>query len=255
MNPVRPAWATDTGLAQRLWVFALFAFAPMLPGYRGVRIPLYVLAIALFAGCAWTTPPTTVHQPMSARPAPARDYYVNAGAIYQPDTARLALFQDIRARWVGDTITVILEEKTSASKKSSSAATRNGSTEISVPVWSELPGSLEGLGVEASSDIEFSGKGDAASNNVFTGRLAVTVIEVLENGNVLVSGEKQVTINRGTEYIRFSGVVNPAYIRPDNSVSSTRVADARLEYRGTGHIDEASTMGWLSRLFMSVSPF
>ena len=81
------------------------------------------------------------------------------------------------------------------------------------------------------------------------------MIEVLENGNLLVSGEKQVTINQGTEFIRFSGVINPAYIRPNNSVSSTRVADARLEYRSTGYVSEAQTMGWLSRLFMSVSPF
>ncbi len=84
--------------------------------------------------------------------------------------------------------------------------------------------------------------------------MAVTVIEVLENGNLLVSGEKQVTINQGTEFIRFSGVINPAYILPNNSVSSTRVAD-RLEYRSTGYISETQTMGWLSRLFMSVSPF
>jgi flagellar L-ring protein FlgH len=255
MNPRSFPRANDASFAERVRVFALFAFAPMLPGYRGVRLPLWVLAVALFSGCAWNTPPATVHQPMTARPAPPPDRYAHPGAIYQPDTARLALFQDIRARWVGDTITIVLEEKTSASKKSSSAATRNGSTELSIPVWNELPGAIDGIGVEASSSTEFEGEGDAASNNAFTGRLAVTVIEVYENGNLLVSGEKQVTINRGTEYIRFSGVVNPSYIRPDNSVSSTRVADARLEYRGTGYIDEAQTMGWLSRLFLTVSPF
>jgi flagellar L-ring protein FlgH len=243
-------------LAQRAWVLGLFTFAPMLPGYRGVRIPLAALVAALLAGCAWNTPPATVHQPMTARPVPPHEVYANAGSIYQPDTARLALFQDIRARWVGDTITILLEEKTSASKKSSAGASRNGSTQISIPVYNKLPGAgLENTAVEASSSIDFEGKGDAASNNAFSGKLAVTVIEVYENGNLLVSGEKQVTINRGTEFIRFSGVVNPAYIRPDNSVSSTRVADARLEYRGTGYVDEASTMGWLSRLFMTVSPF
>jgi flagellar L-ring protein precursor FlgH len=211
---------------------------------------------ALAAGCAWNTPPATVHQPMTARPAPAREAYVNAGSIYQPDTARLALFQDRRARFVGDTITVRLEEKTSASKKSSGTANRTGSTKLEVPTYDGLPlQGLRGTELDASSEVGFSGKGDAASNNAFTGNLAVTVIEVFENGNLLVSGEKQVTINQGTEYIRFSGVVNPTYIRPDNSVSSTRVADARIEYRGTGYISEAQTMGWLSRFFMSVSPF
>ena len=243
-----------TSLAERAWVFLVFALRPLLPGYRGLRLPLATLAVALLAGCAWNTPPATVHQPMTARPAPPRDAYANAGSIYQSDTARLALFQDVRARWVGDTITIVLEEKTSASKKTSGAASRTGSTELAIPTWSHLPGNMN-QAIDANSNTEFEGSGNAASNNAFTGRLGVTVIEVLENGNLLVSGEKQVTINTGTEYIRFSGVVNPAFIRPDNSVSSLRVADARLEYRGTGYMDEATTMGWLSRLFMSVSPF
>jgi flagellar L-ring protein precursor FlgH len=252
----RSTHASHPSLAQRCGVLLVFALAPRLPGYRGVRIPLYALAVALFAGCAWNTPPATTHQPMTARPAPLPERTSNPGAIYQPETARLALFQDTRARWVGDTITIVLEEKNTASKKSSGTADRKGSTKLSVPTYSKLPGGgLQGIEVEASANTTFEGKGDAASNNAFTGRLAVTVIEVYENGNLLVSGEKQVTINQGTEFIRFSGVVNPAYIRPDNSVSSTRVADARLEYRGTGIASEAQTMGWLSRLFMSVSPF
>ena len=114
---------------------------------------------------------------------------------------------------------------------------------------------IEGANVEASSGTKFAGSGDASSNNLFTGNLAVTVIEVFSNGNFLVSGEKQVTINQGTEFIRFSGVVNPIFISSTNTVSSTKVADARIEYRGNGYIDEAQTMGWLSRAFMTVWPF
>jgi flagellar L-ring protein precursor FlgH len=240
----------------RVWVLVLFTVGPLLPGYRGVRVPPAVLVVALFAGCAWNTPPATVHQPMTARAAPPGNTYPNAGAIYQPDTARLALFADNRARWVGDTITIVLQENTSASKKSSGAANRTGNTNLEIPVYTGLPlQGLQGTTAEASSDVAFQGNGNAASNNAFTGQMAVTVVEVLENGNLLVSGEKQVTINQGTEFIRFSGVINPAYILPNNSVSSTRVADARLEYRSTGYISEAQTMGWLSRLFMSVSPF
>lgn len=241
----------------RVWVLMLFAVAPLLPGYRGVRIPLAALIAALFAGCAWNTPPATVHQPMTARAAPPARDYPNAGAIYQPDTARLALFADNRARWVGDTITIVLQENTSASKRSSGASNRTGTTNLEIPIYSNnLPlAALQGTTIEASTGVTFQGNGNAASNNAFTGQMAVTVVEVLENGNLLVSGEKQVTINQGTEFIRFSGVINPAYVLPNNSVSSTRVADARLEYRSTGYISEAQTMGWLSRLFMSVSPF
>jgi flagellar L-ring protein FlgH len=78
---------------------------------------------------------------------------------------------------------------------------------------------------------------------------------VLNNGNLLVSGEKQVGINQGAEFVRFSGIVNPTTITAANSVSSTKVADARIEYKGSGYIDEAQTMGWLGRIFMSILPF
>jgi flagellar L-ring protein precursor FlgH len=210
----------------------------------------------LVSGCAWNTPPATTHQPMTARPAPRQDLIVNAGSIYQPDTGRLVLYEDRRSRLVGDTIVIVIEENTSASKKSTGAASRSGDTELNVPTVSGVPfKTFQGMNIEATSDQSFEGKGNASSDNVFRGNLAVTVTEVLENGNLLVSGEKQVTINQGTEYIRFSGVINPVYIQANNTVSSTRVADARVEYRGTGYISEAQTMGWLSRFFMSVWPF
>jgi len=250
-----PSYGVPT-LWSRVSLLAMFAVAPRLPGYRGLRLPLVVLAAALFAGCAWYTPPTTVHQPMTQRPKPMQDPIVNTGAIFQPDQARLALFSDRRARFVGDTITVLIEERTSASKKSSASATRESSIDLPAPTISGFPGkALQDFNLSATTSNEFEGEGDAASNNLFNGSLSVTVIEVLENGNLLVSGEKQVTINRGTEFIRFSGVVNPINITPTNTVSSTRVADARIEYRGTGYVAESQTMGWLSRFFMSVYPF
>lgn len=90
---------------------------------------------------------------------------------------------------------------------------------------------------------------------MFTGAIAVTVIDVLPNGNLLVAGEKQIGINQGSEFIRVSGVVNPTFILAGNVVSSNTVADARIEYRGSGYIDEAQTMGWLARFLQSAMPF
>jgi len=217
---------------------------------------LSLAALLVLAGCDTLTPPATVHQPMTARPAPQKDVAVNQGGIYQPDHAKLSLYEDRRAFFVGDTITIVIEEKTSASKKSSGNATRNGSTGLTIPTVSGFPmKSLQGADIEATSSQKFSGSGDASSNNLLSGNLAVTVIEVYPNGNLLVSGEKQVTINQGTEFIRFSGVVNPVSVTSTNTVSSTRVADARIEYRGNGYISEAQTMGWLSRVFMNIWPF
>lgn len=244
-------------LARNIALLGLFFVAPRLPGYRGFRLPLAVVATALFAGCAWNTPATTVHQPMTTRPPVQREQVVNSGAIYQPDHARVTLFEDRRARLIGDTITVVIEEKTTASKKSSGNASRKSSIDAGLPTVAGFPGAklLRKLDVEASTNNKFEGSGDAASNNLFNGNLTVTVIETLENGNLIVSGEKQVTINRGTEFIRFSGVVNPLNITPTNTVSSTKVADARIEYSGTGYVSESQTMGWLQRFFLTVAPF
>ena len=114
---------------------------------------------------------------------------------------------------------------------------------------------LQGITVEGSGSTSFEGKGDTAADNAFTGTITVTVIEELLNGNLVVSGEKQIGINRNSETIRLSGVVNPTTILAGNTVSSTQIADARIEYRGSGAIDSAQAMGWLARFFLSVLPF
>ncbi|MBI1397799.1 MAG: flagellar biosynthesis protein FlgH [Betaproteobacteria bacterium] len=216
---------------------------------------LAVLAMVA-SGCSLTTPSTSVHQPMSVRPPPTPVVSQENGSIFQPGTARLALWEDRRARNVGDTLMIVLEERTNASKTSSTKAARKGSTSLGIPTITRVPGaSLQGVDVSASSDSSFDGSGNSAATNVFTGNVSVTVIEVYPNGNLLVSGEKQVAINKGVEYIRFSGVVNPVNITSTNTVSSTRVADARIEYKGRGYIDEAQNMGFLQRLFLSISPF
>ena len=215
---------------------------------------LAVLAALSISACT-TVPPTNVHQPMTARPAPRQETAAASGSIYQAGTSR-TLFEDRRARYVGDTMTILITETTSASTKSNTTANRSTSISASVPTISGLPGkSLQGLDLSASSANSLAGKGDAAANNVFTGSITVTVIEVLPNGNLQVSGEKQVSIGAGTEFIRLSGIVNPYFISTANTISSTNVADARIEYKESGVISEAQIMGWLARFFMSVLPF
>ena len=153
-------------------------------------------------------------------------------------------------------MTIGIAETTSASTKSNTKASRSGSISASVPMVNGLPGkSFQGLSLEASSSNSLDGKGAAGANNVFTGNITVTVIEVLSYGNVRVSGEKQVSIGAGTEYIRLSGIVNPYFINSANTISSSQVADARIEYKESGVISEAQVMGWLARFFLSVLPF
>ncbi len=212
------------------------------------------LLLAL-CGCA-ALQPSIVRTPVSARAEPPPSPRAQNGAIFQANASHLALFEDRRARFVGDTLTISIVEKTSASKKSSSTANREAGDSFAVPTLANLPGKgILGASLSASANNKFTGKGESASNNDFTGTLAVTVIEILPNGNLLVAGEKQFAINQGTEFLRFAGVVNPNTITSGNVVNSTQVADARIEYRGNGYIDEAQTMGWLARFFMSVLPF
>lgn len=231
------------------------------PGLRrGDKVVMVALMATLLTACGSYNPLKTVdvQQPTTARPAPvvAVPGAHTGGAIFQTVNYQ-PLFEDRRARNVGDIITIVLNEKLQASKQSGSSVDKSGSTSLSVPA---LAGNLpfkffQGTSATASSGTKFGGKGDSASSNAFTGTITVTVIEVLGNGNLLVSGEKQIGINQGSEFIRFSGVINPVTVLTNNTVSSTQVADARIEYRGTGYIDEAQTMGWLSRLFMTVLPF
>lgn len=216
--------------------------------------PLF--ALLAFAGCAAldTTPPAIVHQPMTARPAPLPSAPSN-GAIYQASAVR-PLFEDRKPRYVGDTLTINLVENTSAKKNTGANASRDTSSKENVNSMSRLPLSgLAGMGLSASGNESLTAKGGASADNTFKGTITVTVIDVYPNGNLLVSGEKQLAINQGREYIRFSGVVDPVTISGKNTVDSTSVADARIEYVGSGYIDEAQRMGWLQRFFLNFLPF
>ena len=223
--------------------------------YRNVLRAVSVTLLMPLAACITTTPSTSVHQPMTVRPPAVAAPAAGNGAIYQAGYTR-PLFEDRRARNVGDTLTVNIVENTSADKKSNTTTNRSSDNNFGVTNVSGLPGkSFLGAGLAANSDFKFSGDGETASNNVFTGTITVTVIEVYPNGNLLVSGEKQVGINHASEFIRLSGVVNPVYMTPTNSINSVQIADARIEYRGNGQIENAQQMGWMSRFFMNVLPF
>jgi flagellar L-ring protein precursor FlgH len=230
---------------------------------RILNLIAILLGAALLAGCN-TVPPTEVQQPMTARPAPVPQPQPQAsnGSIYlaahpaQPYYGYRPLFEDRRPRNVGDTLVIQINEKTAASKKSDSTVEKSQTSAFGVSSLMGLPGkSFLGANLDASSDHKFDGKGEATNNNDFTGTITVTVIDVLPNGNLQVSGEKQIGINEGSEFIRFSGVVNPATIANGNSVSSTQVADARIEYRANGQIQSAQVMGWLARFFLTFLPF
>ncbi len=217
-------------------------------------VPVAIMLLVLSGCISLPAPAPIVQQPMSSRPAQDGLPPANSGAIYQAGTRHQPLFQDRRARQVGDTLVILLNENTNASKKSNSSANKNGGVNFAVPPAIFGVPITKNVDLGASSSNDFSGKGEAASNNNFSGTITVTVIEVLPNSYLVVSGEKQLAMTQGTEYIRFSGVVRPETVI-NNTVSSIQVADARIEYKANGYIDEAQTMGWLSRFFLTILPF
>ncbi|TKI08293.1 flagellar basal body L-ring protein FlgH [Martelella alba] len=227
----------------------------------GAATRLSLLLAMLLAGCAYVPHDRLVKGQTTAEPAPAIPPVPN-GSIFQAvqpmNYGYQPLFEDRRPRNVGDILTITLQENVSASKSSSASADRKGSGTLSVPT---APTALNGLIGNGKVDLDttgtndFSGKGGASAQNTFTGTITVTVDQVLANGNLKVVGEKQIAINQGTEYIRFSGVVNPRTINGNNAVISTQVADARIEYVGKGYINEAQQMGWLQRFFLNIAPF
>ena len=214
-----------------------------------------VLALVALAACALVPKEPITQQPMTARP-PAPLTSPAPGAIYNAGYAGRPLFEDQRPRNTGDIITIVIAENINATKSSAANAARNASEAFAVPVTPGIFGGLfHNTNLSASGSNGFNGAGGASAANTFNGTLTVTVTGVLPNGNLEVSGEKQMLINQGNEFVRFSGVVNPTTISGTNTVFSTQVADAKIEYSAKGYIDESQQMGWLQRFFLNVAPF
>lgn len=217
-----------------------------------------IAAIAC-AGCITvpgrvTFPDTPAASTPVAQAAPVPAPAATGGAIFNVGTYR-PLFEDNRARHVGDILTVNLVERTSASRKASSSTQRDADASASITSSNKLPlKGLNGLAFAGESGSKFDGKGETASDILLNGTITVTVVQVLPNGNFVVSGEKQIGVNSNVERLRLTGVVNPTTILAGNTVPSNQVADARIELSGRGIVDETQTMGWLQRFFLSIWP-
>ena len=211
---------------------------------------LAFLGLLALAGCS-TTPTSIVQRPTSTRPALVEAAPPSEGAIFQASTYR-PMFEDRRARHIGDILTIQITEKTAAVKAGASSGNKTGSVSFSTPGIAQ--GRL-GASVAANGATKFADGDNQSASNTFTGTMGVTVTEVLANGNLIVTGEKQIAMNKGVEFIRFSGMINPDTIQSGNVVSSTQVADARVEYRTNSQIDRAEMTAMASRFFQSLLPF
>lgn len=209
---------------------------------------MLLVASLLSSGCA-ITPDSIVKQPMTAKPPAAASGAASSGAIFN-STAYRPLFEDRRPRYVGDIITINIAENTTATKAGGSSGSKDG--KVNASISSLFNHAVPQATFAASASDAYADKAAANSSNAFNGSITATVVEVLPNGYLMVTGEKQISFDKGTEFIRISGVINPDTITPGNFVPSTKVADARIEYRTNSKIDAAEIASMFARFFLSM---
>lgn len=206
------------------------------------------MAVLTLSGCVMA-PSEPDYSPTWPEPAPSAAQ--GNGAIYQAGHD-VALFENSVARRVGDTLTIRLNENTNASKSSSTTTKKSTSVDLPGPIIAGRPVTVNGteiLSASVDNQSEFDGEGDSRQSNRLQGDITVTVAQRLPNGNLLVRGQKWISINQGKEYVRVQGIVRPIDIDPDNSISSLKIADAMISYGGKGALADASTPGILARFF------
>lgn len=213
-------------------------------------LPCCLLAAIATPAAAKNRPPEGFAAALPT-PAPAPQA---TGAIFNAGTGYAGLVEGLRARAVGDPLTILLVEQTTTSKSAGSKTSKDGGFSIVPPTAGPLS-FLDPNALKASGNSSFNGTGNATQTSALSGALAVTIAEVRPNGTALVKGEKRLLLSQGQEWVQFSGIVRLADVSANNTVTSTQVADARIEYAGNGSIQRASRPGWLSRFFAAISPF
>jgi len=225
----------------------------MSPISNFARTALACAVAALLGGCVIagdvrpypTMAPIQPIMPPQAQPT--------AGAIYAAGPT-LQLYSDRRARDVGDLLTITLVESTSATTSANTAIGKKSSMDIGSPSLFGAPVTLGGkevLAASARGERDFTGKGSSAQSNRLQGSVTVTVIQRLPNGNLVVQGQKSLRLNQGDELVQIQGIVRAADIATDNTIPSSKVADARIAYGGRGAVAQSNAMGWLGRFFNS----
>lgn len=222
------------------------------------RTALACAVAALLGGCviAGDVRPYPTMAPLQPIMPPQAE--PTAGAIYAAGPT-LQLYSDRRARDVGDLLTITLLENTTAQTSANTATNKESNLSLGTPSILGAPVTLGGkaiLSATAKGARDFTGKGNSAQSNRLQGNVTVTVVQRLPNGNLVVQGQKNLRLNQGDELVQVQGIVRPGDISADNTVPSSRVAEARIVYGGRGPVAQSNAMGWLSRFFNSgLTPF
>lgn len=236
--------------------FSLFGIDSCAACKRYSSFLCVLLSMSMLAGCQSTSSEQVkANDPFYAPSVPVmkRDKIAENGSLFTASLAN-SLYSDVKARRVGDIITVTLSENTNASKSAGSTSSKASTMNVNPIVG--LGGNPLNIGNQAiqlgmDSSNDFSGDSQATQSNSLNGNISVTVIEVLPNQNLIIRGEKWLTLNNGDEYIRLTGIIRPADIAPTNEIESTKIANARIQYSGKGSFARAQEKGWLTEFFSS----
>jgi flagellar L-ring protein precursor FlgH len=225
--------------------------------YRYLLLVLTILSF-MATGCMQTVRPDTVFVPLQEKPQPAD------GSIWQGENDKSMLFTDKKARYVNDIVTIIVSEVAAGGNQASANTSRNTNTAASITSllgienaiinsnYSTMSGKI---GLEGGASNSLKGAGDTSRNTTLTAKVSARVIRVLDNGNLVIEGRRQVTVNADDQFILITGIVRPEDITTENTVASQYVADARILYTGEGIINDKMRPGWLTRVVDWVWPF
>lgn len=227
--------------------------------YRMLGLGVFGLSlVSALGGCA-SQPPMKPDPSFAVVMPPAasnQNPMQSNGSIYQAGQMD-NMFVDSRPYRVGDILTVVLQENMNGSKSATTGTSKADSVGITPTEIGGLSSSvMNRLSANITTANQFQGDGTSAQTNSLQGQISVTVARVYANGSLFVQGQKYIGINQGTEYVRLSGLVRPQDISTNNTVLSTRIADAHISYGGTGVVNDSNNMGWLARFFNSpIFPF
>ncbi|MEW6246970.1 MAG: flagellar basal body L-ring protein FlgH [Nitrospirota bacterium] len=226
----------------------------------GSGLACLALAIGVsLAGCQSTEP---VQSKVVVAPLPPPK---TTGSLWQEENGRAYLYEDLRAMRVGDILTVKIVEKHSGSKTADTKAERESTIEnglsgtgigyLGIPGFRLGAEAKRGLGVDAGAKNKFGGKGATSRADTLTGTISAMVTEVLPNGDLRIEGSREVTVNSEKQVMKIAGVVRRVDVDTKNTVLSTAIADARIEYSGLGVVDDVQRPGWLVRILDWIYPF
>jgi len=212
-----------------------------------IKLFLLLIMFQLLTGCATTSQELADFEPIVRPVAPKPPVYTN-GSLFQQ--RGLSLFEDPKPYRIGDILTVLLQESTSASKQAGTSTKKEDTIDMPNPtIFGSTPtfngANLLEMSIEPKR--EFSGEADSSQSNSLNGEITVTVVDILPNDNLVVQGEKWFTLNQGKEYIRIAGVVRPLDVQSDNTIVSSKLADAQIAYSGEGFLADANNQGWFGQ--------